>query len=1025
MIARCFMCSLLAVAVAAAKAAPAQAAPATAVQIAAGPLADTLSELGRQTGAEILYDKRILAGVSSPGIRGTMSPDQALAYILAGTGVGYRKTADGVFVLFANPRAAPQVRQAAVPEILIIARRTQNVDIRRTENDVQPYVVVTGAEIQNAHPDNIGTFFRDRLTIDSSPISNAQDTVSGDAGLVNSVINLRGLGSVRTLVLVDGRRMPSFPTAQFDFGQGDLNAIPINAIERIETLTGTAGGIYGPGAIGGVVNVVLRRDYRGADIHFTGGLSSRGDAGDLGIEARVGFTPDHGRTDVMIFASRAGGEPLLAAKRDYGERAWRRRYQNNPSGYLERPVLTDSIGVFSQAGNLTFDPEFGGASLDSPVTYLPLRFTGTAADRMAMLTANAGSVVFRPPPELPGTDNYLLSNPTATSAMLTVRYRFSSRLHGYVDVLHLRDDGRFQGRLQTTVVTDADAPNNPFQQPVRFTFPDIGYFNRVRTTLASTRLTFGLIADLGSWKGSADGTLGWVKTTYREDQTYSGSAFFEGLIAGTLGPDGRPIVDPLGQPSRLAAVSRLLAEQAALTSSQVNRLRSVSTRLAGPLVSLPGGPLDLTLLAEQRREHTPERPFDYSAPSFQFQLPSPVRAQTITSAYGELRAPVVRQDLSGILRGLEFQLAARYDRVRTTLPKIAGPSLPTNDQLVSVGHGAVTFTAGGRVFPTRGLMLRASVATGQLPPTIEQLSVYQETLGNDQLGPPDPRRGNRPVGSEGPVVFNLSGSLALQPEHARTISIGAVLDPNESRWPRISVDFSRIDVRREVSFFPADLSQVLANEDQFSRRITRAPLTDADRALGFTAGRILAVDLGAYNGGRTRVGTLDAHFDWALNLKEWGRLRLYGSATWYSRFTIKQSPDAPSRNFLNFAQGPVRLRANVGAEWTRGPLLIGLNAHYFGHYAPTYFDDFFGENSLIIANQGSNRIPSQTYIDLTLRRHFTVRGGGRLRSFDVNLGVLNLFDRSPPIITQNLLPGYSYYGDPRRRRFELVLSSSF
>ena len=105
------------------------------------------------------------------------------------------------------------------------------------------------------------------------------------------------------------------------FGQPDLNAIPLHAIERIETLTGTAGGIYGFGALGGVVNVVLRRDYRGLDLHATGGVSTYGDARRLSLEARLGFTPDGGRTDVMIYASRAWSQPLSEGQRGYEARA--------------------------------------------------------------------------------------------------------------------------------------------------------------------------------------------------------------------------------------------------------------------------------------------------------------------------------------------------------------------------------------------------------------------------------------------------------------------------------------------------------------------------------------------------------------------------------------------------------------------------------------------------------------------------------------------------------------------------------
>ncbi|WP_447413095.1 hypothetical protein, partial [Clostridium perfringens] len=82
------------------------------------------------------------------------------------------------------------------------------------------------------------------------------------------------------------------------------------SIERAEIATSTAGGIYGPGAIAGVINLVLRRDYRGAALTVTSGVTQRGDAPQGRVDARIGFTPDHGATDVMVSFSRASSSAL-------------------------------------------------------------------------------------------------------------------------------------------------------------------------------------------------------------------------------------------------------------------------------------------------------------------------------------------------------------------------------------------------------------------------------------------------------------------------------------------------------------------------------------------------------------------------------------------------------------------------------------------------------------------------------------------------------------------------------------------
>ncbi len=105
--------------------------------------------------------------------------------------------------------------------------------------------------------------------------------------------------------------------------------------------------------------------------------------------------------------------------------------------------------------------------------------------------------------------------------------------------------------------------------------------------------------------------------------------------------------------------------------------------------------------------------------------------------------------------------------------------------------------------------------------------------------------------------------------------------------------------------------------------------------------------------------------------------------------------------------------------------MVGLNVQYYDRYRPTYFDTSnFANNATIIANQGSRWIPAQAYVDLSARRRFRVPATP-LKTFELSFGLINLFDKRPPLVAQTGLPGYSYYGDPRRRRFELVLSAGF
>jgi iron complex outermembrane recepter protein len=114
------------------------------------------------------------------------------------------------------------------------------------------------------------------------PINNASLSTYTNAGINSSpasaAVNLRGLGVNRTLTLVDGHRFPDFPIplgSAFSFV--DLNSIPLAAIDRIEILKDGASAIYGDDAVAGVVNIILKNEYNGADIFNYYGISSRDD----------------------------------------------------------------------------------------------------------------------------------------------------------------------------------------------------------------------------------------------------------------------------------------------------------------------------------------------------------------------------------------------------------------------------------------------------------------------------------------------------------------------------------------------------------------------------------------------------------------------------------------------------------------------------------------------------------------------------------------------------------------------------
>jgi iron complex outermembrane receptor protein len=1024
-------CALLAAAV------PAEAASPRAVpfDIHQPSMPEALAELAREAGVELLFDPQLVQTLKARPVRGRLSADAALTALLRGSAIGHRATPDGAFVLFVIPaRARPaSTDDGAIAEILVVGRRTQNADIRRTENDIQPYKVASAEDIETAHSDDIDDYLRRRDPSDVQIRAPAQDPAQ--LGSTRSAIDLRGFGSQQTLVLVDGRRMPSVPSPQGEFDQSDLNGIPLGAIDRIETLTSSAGGIYGPSAVGGVINVVLRRDYRGADLNVDSGVTDRGDAGQVRIETRIGFTPDHGDTDIMLVGAYSASQSLLAGQRDFTERATQLAFRNDPTGFLALQPFGNAINVVSRGGPLTLNPQLGGASLGSTFTFLPLHFTGTAPQAAALLAANAGKLDLALTNDNNGTQRILSSGSTVTSGIFSVRRHLGDNVELFFDGLYYLDSGNIVAGGGDSINVVPNAVNNPFSQTVTLNFPDPAFSEAGTTTTETSRFTAGLIATLArGWRAEADYATGQS----RVDTTEAGVgpspfAFTDAIANGTAGPGALPVVNPLGSWPAFLAASTAFAGRDAVRYSLVDQFNDASLRLAGPVVQLPAGPLTLTMLAETRREHIPVSvaSFDiFGDPPLAIVLP--LRTKTVNSGYAELRAPLISEDAGfPLLRGLEVQFAGRYDQTETVLPDGGAPGAPSNNQLITITNGAAVFTAGARVLPTPMLMLRASVATAQLPPTVSQLQAASTLITPDGNGLADPQRGGQLAGVNGSFTLLQGGSHSVKPEEARTVTVGAVLNPSGHGGPRLSVDYSRTVTTREIRDFPLNneqLDQLLAAPAAYPGSVVRGPLTPADAARGYTAGPIQVINLGDINAGGAVVDTVDIKLDWLLPAGRVGDFRLYGSGTWQPRYLETASQGQPAFDRVGYADGPLALRGNVGGEWLRGPLAIDLNVQYFDSYLITNSNPtgVGYTNATLVNFQGSTHIPSQFYLDLAVKRRFQVGGApGPLKVIEARLGIQNLLDQQPPIDATPTGLGYSPYGDPRGRRFELALSAKF
>jgi len=162
-----------------------------------------------------------------------------------------------------------------------------------------------------------------------------------------ATVDLRGLGPQRTLVLINGERVPASSTT----GVVDLNTIPASLISRIEVVTGGASAVYGSDAMAGVVNFVLKDDYEGAEVTMTYGAElETGNAAEFEINGLVGGNFANGRGNLTAYASYYNREKVSQSEYDYSRVAGGICYDAVPNGYTYS--ICDSVADVANHGGI-------------------------------------------------------------------------------------------------------------------------------------------------------------------------------------------------------------------------------------------------------------------------------------------------------------------------------------------------------------------------------------------------------------------------------------------------------------------------------------------------------------------------------------------------------------------------------------------------------------------------------------------------------------------------------------------------
>ena len=913
-----------------------------------------------------------------------------------------------------------------IPEILVKGSKLLNMDIARSRDDAQSYVIYDRQTIEQSNAINLDDFLKQRLPMNSVAGSAEQ---SGNSLIGNkSELNLRGLGANQTLILIDGHRTSNVTLGSGPF-QPDISGIPLAAVERIEVLPATASGIYGGGATGGAVNIILRRDYQGIESKLAYENTFSSDAPIRTVDLSGGTSLEGGKTHVMLALQWSDNDGLSVGDRDLMQRGQQAILANNPNLYFNNavPPLGATTNIRSQNGsNLTLRD---GTALNAPRTFIPAGYAGIDSDDGAALVTNAGrynldlarTAQVSVGPGGAGA-NYPLANRTTRKSVIgTVRREFTPRLNAFAEIA--ASDNAVDAAYTPfgSFALAAGAAGNPFNQAVRVTVPiDLGETG-ISSEIRHRRFVGGVLFKISSnWIAEADYT--WHESIYNNpDGVLNLFPSAEAAVnAGSIDVFRDLNLNPIDVNSHLG-------------ESQIRRdfpttLRDTTLRFSGPLWELPAGPLRLTGLLEHR-ERTIDRVISL-APVFGLAVYLPEREQTVDSVYAELSIPLIsaRNARPGI-QLLDLQLLARVDDYKTRTSG-AQRSVPIDgpapaDQPATNKVRSVDPTVALRYQPVSDVMLRASYATGFLPPEVDELV----TETNQTASVIDPRRGN-----SGYTVTSANlvsgGNPNLGPEESESWSGGFVLTPRGLPSLRWSVDYTRLTKTDNISRLP--FQTIINNEFLFPARVIRGANLPGDPA-GW-AGPIIGGDATVMNLARAQLEAYDTQLDYRIATAAAGTFDLSLIGTWQKRYWTQALPNAPIEENVGIrrlaASIPLEFKANATLSWIFNQFRTGFTVRYFDSYLVA--DLTASANAAVLAAQGNGgRVPSQTYVDMFVNYRFpqtdmdsSIRGR-LLTGVDMQFGVKNLFDREPPLDVANTATYYSQFGDPRLSSYYLSLKRSF
>lgn len=824
----------------------------------------------------------------------------------------------------------------------------------------------------------------------------------GGVGAGSAEVELRYLGSRRTLVLVDGMRFVNGSSASGIPASVDLNSLPAGMVDRIEVLQSAASSLYGSDAIAGVVNVITKSEQEGFRASAQYGQFRQGDGATQDYNASYGIKSDN--TSVVFGISYVKADLVSTADRPLSQFP-------NPGG---TSCLSGGCSGATPLGQFFLSPT-QVLTLKAPVPgrprFDPLNPTGPNSDFKNFTTGDRFN--FAP-------FNFFITPSERYGGFVSIKQALTDRVNFRVKALYNRRNSKNQaaflplflgpdagtGTVTDTFSIDATNPFNPFGRTLSAGNPgeapaNYGFIAR-RVVEAGPR-SFSQQVDTMSVTGTLDGSFDVGARTWYWDvnavlgynearQVFTGN-INTSLLRQALGPISQctgPCV-PFNLFGGVGSITPAMLGFVGFTerSRSSQKLNDYTANLSGTLFDLPAGPVGFAVGYEHRNQSGSFTPDPIVEAGFSADIPARgSRGQfKVDEVYGELRVPLL-SDIP-LISSLEVDGAVRYSKYST------------------FGDNT-TYTGNVLWKPFSDLLLRGSYATALRAPSIGELFGAPSRFDGGALDPCNdingtlpgnvpatatvranciangvPANGSYAVDATGASVVT-GGNINLQPETSRTISFGGAYSPawaRDSGFARTLViegNYSDVKLDGAIASVPADLTLARCAQtgDPLScGNIQRTP-----------AGFVGVVNGILQNIGGIRVKTVDLNFTYRSPETGIGAFGLTVNNTWLIRY----AESVPSTGGFTVVDrtgttrgSPVqsypKFKTNAILDWT----IAGFMASFTGRYISGTTEVFGGTPRRL------NRI---LYGDVQLG--YTPSFLNEKMTFTV--GVNNVFNSGPP-----------------------------